>query len=371
MQTFLANASFVARRMRANWRLLTVVGVGVLVASVLMASTTIYTRALSDLGLNFQLRNRVGDSGWVTVVLPGLPAGGQRNEEAHEFTQRSMDEHFGELAGERLSGAVSRAFTIDIPAFADALVPAGVTFASLSNLAEESTLVEGRYPEPLQVLSDLGSGLQSSVGPIEVVIPAPQLARSGLRVGDTVTVIDGFDECDREPPPGPPGSPPPPPRPPCNPSHRVSVTWTALVVGVIDRGDEFSAIWSIVRVPFFSAPSLPFVGPVFTLVTHHDTLLTALPALFAGQLLLSVWVDTFPVDRLDVSLLDSTQAAFDHLRSDLGTVGGFVRSPVEATLDSFETDLNFAEVPNPSAPDPGRRHRSLLHRDRRDHARRA
>lgn len=344
MQSFYANLSFVARRMRANWRLLSVVGVGVLVASVLMASTTIYTRALSDLGLNFQLENRVGESGSVSAILPNVPAGGQRSDATRQFTQRSLDLHFGDLAARRQSGAVSRDFTIEIPAFANAFNPAGGTLVSLSDLEERTTLVAGRYPEPVQVVADLGSGLQSLVGPIEVVVPAPQQARSGLEPGDTITLIDSFDECDREPPPGP-GGPPPPPRPPCAPSHQVSVSWTAEVVGVVDRGPQGAAIWSALGVPFFSAPTTAVLGPVFTLLAHNDTLITSLPLLYPGQLLQTVWVDTLPVEGFDVSLLNSTQAAFDSLRGDLRTVGGLVLSPVESTLDKFEVDLNFTEVP--------------------------
>jgi len=343
MQSFLANLSLIARRMRANWRLLSVVGVGVLVASVLMASTTIYTRALSDLGLDFQLENRVGESGSVSAILPGVPAGGQRSDAARQFTQQSLDVHFGDLAADRASGAVSRAFTIEIATFANAFAP-GAALASLSDLEERTTLVEGRYAEPAQVIADPESGLQILVGPIEVVIPAPQQARSGLEPGDTITLIDSFDECDREPPPGP-GGPPPPPRPPCAPSHQVSVSWTAEVVGVVDRGGESAAIWSALGVPFFSAPTTPVLGPVFTLLAHNDTLITSLAVVYPGQLLQTVWVDPLPVEGFDVSVLDSTQAAFDNLRGDLRTVGGFVLSPVESTLDAFEVDLNFTEVP--------------------------
>ena len=100
---FRSSLGFVAQRMRANWRLLSVVGVGVLVASVLMASTTVYTRAISDLGLEFKLRQRLGDTGIVTSILPNAPVGGG----AHGGGARLRDGQYGRPFRVSLGGAAA------------------------------------------------------------------------------------------------------------------------------------------------------------------------------------------------------------------------------------------------------------------------
>jgi len=344
MQSFFASLGFVARRMRAQWRLLTVVGVGVLVASILMASTSIYTRALSDLGLGFQLENRVGAEGPVTTVVPGVLAGGERSAEVRQFATDSVDARFGTLSSGRLRSGESRAFTAELPAFASAPNPAGVIFSSLQNLEEFVTVVEGRLPDPLVVVTDLELGFTRAARPIEIVIPLPQLARSGLEVGETIQVTDRFDECDREPP-GPPGAPPPPPVPPCVPTFGIRMSFTAQLVGVIDRVDGEADVWAGVETAWETAPSLPLVGPVFTMFAHDETLFGSFGEILPGQLLKTIWSDTLPTENFDVSVVNPTQASFDALRNDIRQVGGVVRSPIESTLDNFQRDLNFTQVP--------------------------
>ncbi|MCZ6706438.1 MAG: FtsX-like permease family protein [Chloroflexi bacterium] len=344
METFRSSLGFVAQRMRANWRLLSVVGVGVLVASVLMASTTVYTRAISDLGLDFKLRQRVGDTGIVTSILPNAPVGGERPAEARAYVTDSVDARFGSLSAKRQRIGTSRAFTAVLPAFAQASNPPGVTFASIEGLEDLVTVVEGRLPRTLEVVLDPESGILRADAPIEVALPAPQLALSGLSLGETFTLLDASDECDREPP-GPPGAPPPPPTPPCLPTSNVSISYQATLVGVIERIDAEAPLWLSQPAPFDGIVRLPLIGPVFTGYIADATMFESFAAVLPGQLVTTAWVDELPVSRFDVSILDDAQASFDALRSDLLSAQGLIRSRVESTLDTFETDLNFTEVP--------------------------
>src|SRR5215210_6324223 len=66
------------QRFAASWRLLAVLGFGVLVASMLLAVAPVYTRVMNDLGLQSSLREQVGSTarnGFARFDLPlGAPS---------------------------------------------------------------------------------------------------------------------------------------------------------------------------------------------------------------------------------------------------------------------------------------------------------
>ncbi len=58
MSLFLSAWQLVVRRSLANWRLLSCIMVGVLVAVALLSSTPLYSKALDDLGLAHALHEK-------------------------------------------------------------------------------------------------------------------------------------------------------------------------------------------------------------------------------------------------------------------------------------------------------------------------
>ena len=70
MESIAVVLAFVARRMRDSWRFQLVIAAGILVAAILMAATSIYTRAVSDLSLTVTLRNQLEDRRQAFAVLP-------------------------------------------------------------------------------------------------------------------------------------------------------------------------------------------------------------------------------------------------------------------------------------------------------------
>ncbi|MEE9277534.1 MAG: hypothetical protein V3V06_03895, partial [Dehalococcoidia bacterium] len=341
MSTVTTTLGMILRRMRANWRLLSVVGLGVLVAAVLLSATTIYTRSLADLGLTDALRDRVGDSGPVLATLDGVPLGGEGSAAVRGFVEESLDERLGEFASGRVRSARTGPFFVDLPRLRDAPNPTSATFTSISDYESQVT-VEGRLPHVPAALRDADAGFDRLSGPIEVALPRALAEAAGLGIGDTVPLVDQFDECDREPPP-PPGVPPT--VPPCTPRVSVELGLSVTVVGLIDKIDPDDVFWQVNPVSF-SRPELRFrFGRVMPIFVAEETMFGPLAEVLPGYPAEMRWLELLDVEAFEVSRLDETQALFDALREDLVAVGGFVFSPVERTLDSFETELNFSEVP--------------------------
>ena len=65
----------------ANWKLLAIGGIGVLVAAVLLASAPIYTRSMADLGLTYSVRDQLRND---PVIKTGFFAGAIADEEGLE-----------------------------------------------------------------------------------------------------------------------------------------------------------------------------------------------------------------------------------------------------------------------------------------------
>ncbi len=340
MESFGAVFGFVLRRMRDSWRLQLVIAAGILVAAVLMSSTTIYTRAVSDLSLTVSLREDLTERRQMFTNLWGLPVAGGPNDSARAYAQDSITERFGDLESQRLRYQSTVPTGIDLPPRQGQIIPPTAYFASLEGAEAHVTLSEGRFPEPPALTTE-----QALSDRIEVAMPVAAAHAYGVGVGAELHIVDGWDECDREPDP-PPGGPPPPPRPPCEPTMLVQRLIPIVITGLIEPVDAESAFWS--RVPreiksgvYTSTPRPQIVS----LIVPPETLVDAIPTVMSGYLVNTTWISEIDTDQLNVAVLDETRASFDLLREDLRSIGGAVRSPIEPRLETFVKDLNFTQVP--------------------------
>ena len=340
VESFGSVLGYVLRRMRDSWRLQLVIAVGILVAAVLMSSTTIYTRAVSDLSLTVSLREDLTERRQMFTFLSGLPMAGGPNDSARDYAERSISGRFGELESQRLRFRSTIPMIIDFPPRAGQVIPTTAYFAALDEAEHNVNMLDGRFPQPPRLTAD---GRMS--GPLEVAITARAAQVYGLEVGSEWQIVDSFDECDREPDP-PPGGPPPPPRPPCEPTMLVSRLIPVVISGVVEPDDASSTFWT--RVPreitfgVFSGPPRPLAA---SLIVPSRTFDDQLPQVMSGYLVSTIWISEIDTDQLNVAVLDETRESFDLLREDLRSVGGNVRSPIEPRLESFVKDLNFTEVP--------------------------
>ncbi|MYD54082.1 MAG: ABC transporter permease [Chloroflexi bacterium] len=340
MESFGAVLGFVLRRMRDSWRLQLVIAAGILVAAVLMSSTTIYTRAVSDLSLTVSLREDLTERRQMFTFLNGLPMGGGPNESARDYTSESIANRFSDLETRRLRFRSTVPTEINFPLRPSQVFPTTAFFAALDEAEHNVNVVDGRFPHP----PDLNSrGWLDD--PIEVAVTPRGASLFGLDVGSEWRIIDGFDECDREPDP-PPGGPPPPPRPPCEPTMAITRLIPVVVTGIVEPDNTESSYWT--RVPreitfgVFSGPARPISAPLILPSQSFDT---GLARVMSGYLVNTMWISELDTDQLNVAVLDDTRESFDLLRADLRSVGGSLRSPIEPRLESFVKDLNFTQVP--------------------------
>ena len=340
MESFGAILGFVLRRMRDSWRLQLVIAAGILVAAILMAATTIYTRAVSDLSLTVTLQDDLTDRRQAFSNLWSVPFAGGPNQSAREFAQDSISERFGELEERRTRFTSTVPTGTDVPPRPGAVIELTAFFASLEGAEQRLEVLEGRLPDPPQLDS---SG--ALVGRLEVAVPGLIANRFNVGVGDEWNVIDRFDECDREPDP-PPGGPPPPPRPPCEATMLIERFIPFTITGIIAPDNLQSEYWQ--RTPreitygvYTGTPRSQSIPLIVASQTFDD----AFTPLLSGYLVNTTWISEIQTDLLNVAILDNVQASFDLLRADLRTIGGGVRSPIEPHLDSFVKDLNFTQVP--------------------------
>ena len=340
MESFGAVIGFVLRRMRDSWRLQLVIAAGILVAAVLMSSTTIYTRAVSDLSLTVSLRDDLETRRQMFTFMNGLPLSGGPNVSARAYAEESISERFGELETQRLRFRSTVPTLIDFPMRPSQVIPTTAFFAALDDAEDNVELLEGRFPTAPELNRE---GWLAE--PIEVALTQRTASVYGVGVGTEWQIVDAFDECDREPDP-PPGGPPPPPRPPCEPTMSVARLIPVVVTGIVGPDNTESSFWT--RVPreitfgIYSGPPRPQTVP---LIIPSQTFDVPMARVMSGYLVNTTWISELDTDQLNVAVLDRTRDSFDLMREDLRSVGGGVRSPIEPRLESFVKDLNFTQVP--------------------------
>ncbi len=345
METLAVVLAFVFRRMRDSWRFQLVIAAGILVAAILMAATSIYTRAVSDLSLTVTLRNQLEDRRQSFATLNGAPLSGGANVAAREYVEQSIAERFGELETGQRRFISTNPLGVDQAPRAGTQEPPAAIFAALDGALDQVEVTAGRLPFPPQVEHSEALGGVQLTEPLQAAMPAFVARQYGIEPGHRFNIRDGFDECDREPDP-PPGGPPPPPRPPCQPTLRVERVIPIVVTALVQPDDRGSAFWSrlprsIVGPMFVGAPRAQ-VLPLIVSTTTFDQYLAEL----VGQYPVNVtWISELDTDQLNVAVLEDTQAMFDLLRADLRSMGGSLLSPIEPRLDQFTRDLSFARAP--------------------------
>ena len=333
-------------RARANWRLLSVVGFGILIASVLMASTTLYTRALTDLGLDFDLRRATGETATVQVNVAPALLGGQRNDEVLDFVDASLDAHFGDLAtpGTRVRAHYVGEFHLLGGNDLGLNVNLSAAFAAIEGW-ETRAVFEGRAPAPPSLRFNPDNGLMQLDGPIEVAVPRRHADFAGLSVGDTIAIADAYDECDREPPT--PDGTPPPNAEPCQTSVIVTLRIPIEVVGIFEAANPDDPFWraSIVSLnsPILTAHFSLFPGAA--LFVHSAAFRQTLAQFMPGYGVRTRVQELVPIAAFDSVGIPADIARVEALRDDVSTVGGTVSTRLENALTRFEEERDFSVVP--------------------------
>jgi ABC-type lipoprotein release transport system permease subunit len=195
MSVIFSALQLVIRRSLANWRLLSSIVIGVLVAVTLVSSTPFYSNALNDLGLIHALRQKPIELVDVQVYTPNYPIDSENYAKMWQFIDQQISQNIKPVIRQKERWIKSQTFYIAWP---DRPIPSGderVTghFNVFSNLEKHITLVEGRYPDPIpsglapEELTDPGLEIEAMVG-------SETAENFFLNTGDRLIFLYGYGE---------------------------------------------------------------------------------------------------------------------------------------------------------------------------------
>lgn len=319
-----------ARRSLAGWRLTALLTLGVLVAAVLLAAAPLYARAMADLGLTFAVRERLAREPTTEVRLPGVAVASAEGRALQEATARRAEERLGWFTVARGRLAQGPRFPIVDPVEPGRPSPLIVPW-TVSDAGQHVRLLAGRLPGPRRAAG----------APIEIALSPRAAEAAGLRPGDRLTLLEAFDDCERELP-----REDRPPPPPCTPRVGVRFTLTAEVTGLVEPADPESPFWVRGAAALFEPYRLiPEFGPLLPALTDEETFFAGLGAVLPEYRATVSWVFIAGPERLSRATFPRVHADIADLREELKAVGGFAFSPLESTLAGFGRALPVQETP--------------------------
>ena len=179
MTSFFSVIPVVMRRVSANARLLAVI-IGAILASALMSTTSIYTDAIRDLGLDHAIREQGPDKINLLIRSSSHPSA-KETIDKDDLVQTTTQQNIGPLVnGEITQVARSETFYVAAPGQTiPANLPPAQTrsfFQHLSNLETHITVTDGKFP------GDQAPG--AGAPNLDVALGKATADRLGLKVGD-------------------------------------------------------------------------------------------------------------------------------------------------------------------------------------------
>lgn len=367
MGDLFAGWRFGLRRLAANWRLMLVAAVGVLVAATLLAATPIYAAAMTDLGLQFRLERQLPTpaerAGYIEVdrLLLGSPADRARREALARIAEARVG-WLGAIVTEDRTPALDLSF-VGHEASAPPRPAAVATrqpepprqpwiahLATVTGFEQHVEVVEGRLP------GAPGAGL-------EVVLPDG--FQRHAKLGDTVRLAGPtLDDCVKVPPSQDAATARDEVQ--CRPTTFASLSATATIVGFVRPNDAddlrwqlFSGGWRVPDQP--SASRISGLDPAATTANFADAEQRVMSLLTTREQFTGAFAARMPelatrvrtglvLDTRDLRLADVPRA-IDDLTAWKADVGDRLGLTAPATLrvlevlEGFRNAQTFSQVP--------------------------
>jgi ABC-type antimicrobial peptide transport system permease subunit len=208
MSAFLAALALIIRRSLANWKLLSSIVIGVLVAVMLVSSTPLFSNAISDLGLKHALNEREIETLDIHMYSPISSTLPSEYQQIWPFLESQVDSYVGPLIHQRERSIQSPTFYIAYPE-----KPIDTTSSRLSgrfqfytNLDKHVKILDGMMPDPsgpvittqeMQQMQSQPVGispqdLSVTDYEIEAVIGAEAADLTGLKTGDRLIFYSDY-----------------------------------------------------------------------------------------------------------------------------------------------------------------------------------
>jgi ABC-type lipoprotein release transport system permease subunit len=184
MSAFFSAFLLVLRRSLANWKLLSSIVVGVLVAVTLVSSTPLFSNALSDLGLLHALNKQQIELLDLNMYSPSNPPEFNEYTEMWSFLDQQIEQNIGFLIHQKERTIQGPTFSIAIPDKVIDVSPTRPTgyFQVYSNLEQHVRLTDGRFPDPQGHIIRVEELQQTQTPPIGLSLEELQQAQT-LPVG--------------------------------------------------------------------------------------------------------------------------------------------------------------------------------------------
>ena len=319
-----------SRRSGRNWRLLAVLALGILVTATLLASAPVYARTMADLGLTFTVRDRLSETPGNRTEFRDVALQTEEARQLRSSVGTRVEERLGWFAADTSLFLRGPRFTLSPDGETTApLAPLG-HLQSFSGFEQHVSVVEGRLPE---------TALPGE--PIEVALSPAAADAIRLRVGQTLFLMENFDDCAREIP-----SEDRPPPPPCTPKATIRFAVPVTLVGTIEPVAATDSFWVGQADRIFSAYRLlPENGPVAPLFTTEATMLSVLGEEFPSYTALTAWNTFADPERLSRTNFERARADLRGLFGDLTPLGGSSFSPLAQVLEDYRREAQYQQAP--------------------------
>ena len=315
----------VTKRIMSNWKLLSTVLAGVIVAVALLSSAPLYSNAINDLGLEHSLQNRSIELLDLQFYAPSYYVNHDEFQETSALISGKIPKNLGEVIRQEETWIQTQSFDFfytDRPTPGGPYQPTGY-FHVFSNLDKHITIADGRlaaYSNP--ELSQ--GGIDSPDFAIEGMIGSDTAEIFNLKVGDRFTFRSGFGGTERN----------------------ITVELTALI-DPIDPADEFWFLNPYVfTLPLEDADgnSVPPRAPVFI---AEDTLFEIVPHFFPEGRADYNWFYYINIDNIHSGNADSVKNDIRRMEREIAQE--LPRSGLLTTLDGliseFSGRLMFTQIP--------------------------
>jgi len=364
-----AGWQFALLRLVANWRLMLVAAIGVVVAATLLAVAPIYAQSMSDLGLRFRLERGLAEPedrvAWIAVdrLRLGDPVDRERRTAIDNITKERVawlgvgSDVIREERSDRLDlsfvGFEERAPPKPLAVTQRAAEPPRQNWGAfvfwLSDFERHVEIVEGRLPGP-------------STNGAEAVLPDG--FQRHAKLGDVVRVAGPrYDDCQRVPGSDDPTVARDEVR--CRPTTFVSTQATATIVGFVRPRDPDAPRWQLFEGDWV-APDEPFLPRLADAPSEESLALArggrgSMPLLTTQEQILGAFATRLPelttrhragiIPAIDEVALRDVPRAIDDLhawRSDISDGLGLIapsRFPVLDQLERFRNTQTFSQIP--------------------------
>ena len=314
MAGFVTTWQMVVKRMRAHWRLLSAVLVGVVLAVAIMSSTVIYYDALRNLALTHILLQYKTEDTNLLIRGDHGPTNNTEYIKVTRFVTRQIDQKTKWLLRGQEHGGKSATFFLAQPG--EQLIRENsrdrAFFQFTDNLDKHIRLVQGRLPSDVVVSQD------ASLPEFEVAIDSKTANLFGVNVGSRLSTLPYWSD--------------------------VNSRATVIITGIVEPTDADEEFWQLGEKAFQSTSSSFRFAPLYV---TKKTFFEGVGIVFPRMTSTYAWLLEVDTSRITGDTASKAKRSIDSFGDELGSMltSYSQASVLSKTLGDYEKRIFFAKVP--------------------------